>query len=80
MVGAIVRRALATATVGVVLGIVGGVATTHMLATFLFGVAPLDPATFGAVAVIVAVAAATAAYLPARRAARVDPSFTLREE
>jgi ABC-type lipoprotein release transport system permease subunit len=48
--------------------------------TLLFGISPLDPLTFLAVPLILAIAAALASYLPARRAARIDPVEALRAE
>jgi putative ABC transport system permease protein len=48
--------------------------------TFLFDVSPLEPGVYGAVAMLVAAAVVAAGWLPARRAARVDPMSTLRGE
>jgi ABC-type lipoprotein release transport system permease subunit len=48
--------------------------------SLLFGIGPLDPVTFAAVPVVLAVAAVIASYLPARRAMRVDPVETLKTE
>jgi ABC-type lipoprotein release transport system permease subunit len=48
--------------------------------TLLFEVSPKDPATFAAVAAVLALATLLASYLPARRAARLDPATVLREE
>ena len=50
------------------------------MSSLLFGVAPLDPATYGAAAVFLILAALAASYIPARRAASVDPMETLRGE
>ena len=55
-------------------------ATTRVLQSWLYGVTPLDPVTFAASAAIMIGIAALAGYLPARRAARVDPLVTLRAE
>ena len=50
------------------------------ISTFLFGVTPGDPVTYAAVAVVLAVVAAAACYIPARRATQVDPLVALRQE
>jgi ABC-type lipoprotein release transport system permease subunit len=51
-----------------------------VLAAFLFGVRPLDPWTFGAVAAVLTAAVLLASLLPARRVVRIDPLVTLRHE
>ena len=55
-------------------------ASTRLLQSWLYGVTPLDPAAFGWSAAAMLVIAALASYIPARRAARVDPLMTLRAE
>ncbi|HWC00329.1 MAG TPA: ABC transporter permease, partial [Bryobacteraceae bacterium] len=73
-------RALKLAGVGVAAGILGCMALRQVLAATLFGVGPNDPATLaGAIAVLLA-AALAAAWIPARRATRVDVMATIREE
>jgi putative ABC transport system permease protein len=54
--------------------------STQLLASLLYGVTALDPATFGAVAAVLLGAAAGAIYFPARRATRVNPAIALRGE
>jgi predicted permease len=66
--------------IGLGLGLVGTIAFTRFLASFLYGVNPLDPATFLAVAVVLGAVSLAACWLPARRAARVDPMEALRCE
>jgi putative ABC transport system permease protein len=66
--------------VGLGAGIVGALATSRLLQGLLFGVAPNDPATLGAVALIIAGVGVAACWLPAARAARVDPAVALRAE
>jgi ABC-type antimicrobial peptide transport system permease subunit len=66
--------------VGVVLGVVAAAASTRALRSLLFGVGALDPATFAAVAGGMVLVGLLAAWLPARRASRVDPIESLRGE
>jgi ABC-type antimicrobial peptide transport system permease subunit len=74
------RQGLALATAGTVLGLAGAAATTRFLESWLYGVTPLNPAAFASSAAALLAIAALASYLPARRAARVDPLVTLRAE
>ena len=76
----ILRQGMALALVGVALGLLGAFALTHTMKSLLFGVTPTDPATFGGVAAVLAAAAFAACYIPARRAAQVDPLRALRTE
>ena len=66
--------------VGLGLGLALGAAEARLLREFLFEVSPLDPVTFAAVALLLAACGAAAAWLPARRAARIDPMAALRSE
>jgi predicted permease len=77
--GLFVRRGLMLTATGVVVGLAGAGALTRLMQSLLFGIGPFDPVTFLAAAVALAAAAALASYLPARRAAGVDPVETLRE-
>jgi predicted permease len=75
-----VRQGLVLTAVGVVLGLVAAAALTRAMTALLFGVSALDPMTYGGVALGIGVVALAATYLPARRAARVDPAAALRWE
>jgi ABC-type antimicrobial peptide transport system permease subunit len=74
------RYALAVAAIGIAVGLGGAVAFSRFLASLLFDVRPLDPTTYLAVLGVLLPAALLAAYLPARRAAALDPAETLRAE
>jgi predicted permease len=70
--------AFVLAAVGVVCGLVCAAGLTRLLGSLLFGVRPVDPATYGAVSVILIAACGVASYVPAARAAEVDPVEALR--
>jgi putative ABC transport system permease protein len=76
----VVRQALALSLAGVVLGIGAGLALARVIRTILYGISPTDPLTLAAVSVVLLAVAALASWLPARRAARVDPVVALRYE
>jgi putative ABC transport system permease protein len=76
----IVRQGLALTALGALLGIVSALALSHFMASLLFGISPLDPATYAAVTVGIGVVALGACIVPALRASRVDPMETLRAE
>ncbi|UCC74657.1 MAG: ABC transporter permease [Gemmatimonadota bacterium] len=76
----VLRYGMTLAGIGLVLGLAGAAATTRLARGVLFGVEPLDPLTFLATSVCLAVVALAAAALPAWRATRVDPVESLRSE
>jgi predicted permease len=76
----VVTNGLRMTFAGLILGIVAAIGLTRLLAGFLYGVKPGDPFTFGMVAVLLCCVAFLACYIPARRAARVDPRVALRYE
>lgn len=67
-------------TAGVFVGVGAGFAITRFMRSLLYGVGPTDPLTFTVVAVLFALVALAACYIPARRASRVDPIVALRYE
>jgi putative ABC transport system permease protein len=80
IVAMVLRQGARLAALGVVLGLAGALALTRFLRTLLFGIAPTDPVTLGAVAVVLVAVALAACFVPARRAVRVDPITALRAE
>ena len=76
----VVRGGLALATVGVVIGLAAAFALSRFLVAVLYGIRPPDPLTFAAMAAVLLATAAIASWLPARRAAALDPVETLRSE
>jgi predicted permease len=76
----ILTRALRIVVAGVIVGIAGAAGVTRVLQRFLFGVTPTDPIAFTIVTVLLIVVGLIAAWLPARRATRIDPCVALRAE
>jgi ABC-type antimicrobial peptide transport system permease subunit len=76
----IVGRAMKLTLVAVIAGLLGAVAVAWLVEASLFGVKPADPLSLGAAAVVLGAASIVATYVPARRAARVDPVIALAEE
>ncbi|MEO8129321.1 MAG: hypothetical protein ABJF23_17520 [Bryobacteraceae bacterium] len=65
---------------GILIGSAAAIMLTRLLTNLLYSVSPVDPATFAAVAMVLAVIAMAACYIPARRTLRVDPLIALRHE
>ena len=80
MLGLILKRGMAMAGGGLVLGLLGALGFTRLLTSLLFGVGAQDPATIAGVSAILTGVALLACYVPARRAAKVDPMSCLRYE
>jgi predicted permease len=76
----VIRQGLALALCGVGIGLIAAVAFARLVSGLLFGVRSTDPVTFGAIAVLLTAVALLASYIPARRAARIDPMISLRCE
>lgn len=74
----VMRQALGLMLAGIAFGLVGAFALTRVVTTLLFHVTPTDPVTFAGIAVVFLVVALAASYIPARRAAGIDPMAALR--
>jgi predicted permease len=76
----VLRQGLTLAGIGMLAGMFGAFGFTQMLSSLLYGVTPTDPVTFAAAPAILLGVAALACWLPARRAARIDPALALRQD
>lgn len=76
----VIGQALKLTTIGTIVGLIGAIATSRVLSTLLFDVDARNPTTFVLVAIVLGVTSALAAYLPARRALRIDPVAALRAD
>jgi predicted permease len=74
------RYALSLTGIGVAIGLVAAASLTQLMSSLLFGIAPMDPLTYAAVPVVLLLSALLASYLPARRAAAVDPVEILKAD
>jgi putative ABC transport system permease protein len=76
----VVAQGVRLTVIGVAIGLIGSLAGGRLLERLLFGVGARDPATFVTVPILLVLVAVLACYLPARRAANVDPSIALRAD
>jgi predicted permease len=80
VLGLVVRRGMALALSGVMIGLAAAFLLTRLIRSLLFGVQATDPITFAAISLLLFLIALLASYIPARRAARIDPMISLRSE
>jgi ABC-type antimicrobial peptide transport system permease subunit len=76
----ILKYGVTLVSLGVVIGLVAAILVTRLMSHLLYGVTATDPLTFSAIALLLTFIALVACYLPARRAAHVDPVIALRSE
>jgi putative ABC transport system permease protein len=76
----VVKQGMTLAIVGIAIGVIVAIAVTRLMKSLLYGVTATDPTTFAIIALLLSGVALLACYLPARRAARVDPMIALRCE
>jgi len=76
----ILREGMTLVTIGAALGLVGAIALSRLLVSFLYGISATDAATLAATAAVLVIVAFIANFIPARRATRVDPIIALRYE
>jgi predicted permease len=80
VLGTVLKQGLTVTLIGIAVGLAAALALTRVIRSLLYDVSPTDPLTFTCVALLLAGVALLAAYLPARRAARIDPMVALRYE
>jgi putative ABC transport system permease protein len=80
LIAMVVRRGMLLAALGVLLGLVGAIAATRLMADLLFGVSPSDPAALGGAVIALILSSLAATYVPAARAATVTPASVLKAE
>jgi putative ABC transport system permease protein len=80
LLGLIIGQGLRLTALGIAIGLVATLTLSHVLVALLYGIGPRDPVTYLAITAILLAAAFLACYIPARRAAKVDPMVALRYE
>jgi putative ABC transport system permease protein len=80
VLGMFVRQGVILSAIGIVAGLAGAIGVMRFMTSLLFGISPIDPSTYIAVCVMVVASAALASYIPARRAARMNPMAILAVE
>lgn len=80
VLGLIIGKGMEIACLGIVIGLLGAVMLTRLMAGLLFGISPTDPLTYGGVSLLLLMVALFACYIPARLAMRIDPVLALRAE
>ena len=76
----VMRQSVWTLAVGLTVGVAGAIAVTRLMESLLFGIGPADPVTLSLMATVLMMVALIASYIPARRAAEVDPMAALRDQ
>jgi putative ABC transport system permease protein len=76
----VVKQGMMLALGGVVVGLIASFAFSRLVSSLLYGVTSSDPLTFASITVLLLIVALIASYIPARRAARIDPMISLRGE
>ena len=76
----VVGKGLKLAVIGSAIGLLGALAVTRLVSRLLYGVSPIDPVTFVSMSLLLVAVAMLASWIPARRAAKVDPIEALRYE
>jgi len=80
VLGLVIGQGVRLGVIGIAFGVAAAMAATRLLESLLFGVTGTDPIAIGSAAIVLVLAALLASFIPARRAARVDPMVALRQE